>query len=80
VCENIEHGNHEYEGGENSKIYIEINDPQETPCTLPQDKQEEYYVIANAHNECMRRQRILKSQRQPRRGIKYPEEKMFSRV
>jgi len=50
---------------------IERNDPQETSCTLPQDKQEEHCVIVNAHNECMRIQRILKSQRQ--RGIKYPE-------
>ena len=30
---------------------IERNDPQETPCTLPQDKQQEHCVIANAHNE-----------------------------
>ena len=68
-------------GGRISKYkstYSERNDPQETPCTLPQDKQEEHCVIANAHNECMRIQRILKSQRQ--RGIKYPEEKMFTRV
>jgi hypothetical protein len=49
----------------------ERKDSQETPCTLPQDKQEEHCVIANVHNECMRKHRILKSQRQ--RGIKYPE-------
>ena len=75
MCDNIEHGNHEYEGWENKQnienTYRERNDPQETPCTLPQDKQEEHYVIANAHNECTRIQRILKSQRQ--RGIKYSE-------
>jgi hypothetical protein len=50
---------------------------QETPCTLPQDKQEECCVIANVHNECMRKHRILKSQRQ--RGIRYPEYREYER-
>jgi hypothetical protein len=55
----------------------ERKDSQETPCALPQDKQEDPCVIANVHNECMRKHRILKSQRQ--RGIKYPEYREYER-
>ena len=51
--------------------------PKRLPVRSPK-MNKKIYVIANAHNECMRIQRILKSQRQ--RGIKYPEEKMFTRV
>jgi hypothetical protein len=45
VCDNIEDGNHEYERVGEYRITkitnLEKNDPQETPCTLPQNKQED---------------------------------------
>jgi len=45
--------------------------PKRLPVYSPKINKKSTGVIANAHNECMRVQRILKSQRQ--RGIKYPE-------
>jgi hypothetical protein len=45
--------------------------PKRLPVRSPMINKKITDVIANAHNECLRVQRILKSQRQ--RGIKYPE-------
>jgi hypothetical protein len=67
-----------YKGKLRKKKGDSLYAPQDTPCTLPQEKQNELCVIANAHSECVRIKQILKSQTQ--RGIKYPEEKMSARV
>ena len=49
--------------------------PKRLPVRSPKINKKSTGVIANAHNECMRVQWILKSQRQ--RGIMYPEYKEY---
>jgi hypothetical protein len=42
-----------YKGKLRKKKGDSLYAPQETPCTLPQEKQDERCVIANAHSECV---------------------------